>query len=330
MDMREIEAVCAVNAYRNYSEAAFHSSSSPSVISKQIARVEEELGIRIFERATKTAPVKLTPAGNDIIAHFKLIMNNYYQMISKVSAMKASMNESLTIGYQRHIGSFHERDILTNFSLDNPSVTLSYIARGTADLIQLLVNGTLSAAFISLMLGADELNTPYAELADPDFCITEIFTHTKLYVGLPEAHPLAHENVIRRENYPLLHNDTFLLPIEQKSENWSFQRNNIGNVLNNSGRMKMRFVDQSVPEVVLGLVERGYGVLPQACVVSRRIGNVYFVPLEDYGAPVITYFVYRRSSATPALLRLKQSVVSFAAVLQEQERINLAESENNL
>jgi len=45
MDIREIESICAVDIYHNYSNAAYHIASSPAVISKHVSKIEKELGI---------------------------------------------------------------------------------------------------------------------------------------------------------------------------------------------------------------------------------------------------------------------------------------------
>lgn len=67
MDINDLESVCAVDICHNYSEAAESIASSPAVISKHIAKVEKELGLRIFERASKSRPVELTPAGQELV-----------------------------------------------------------------------------------------------------------------------------------------------------------------------------------------------------------------------------------------------------------------------
>ncbi|MGI5892759.1 MAG: helix-turn-helix domain-containing protein, partial [Bacillota bacterium] len=54
MNIEELKAVLDACRFRNYAEAAQYASLSPSVISRYIAKVESELGIVIFERATKT------------------------------------------------------------------------------------------------------------------------------------------------------------------------------------------------------------------------------------------------------------------------------------
>ena len=110
MDIREIEAICAVTHYKNYSEAAYRISSSPSVISKQIARAEEELGLRIFERATKSAPVRLTKEGAELIGYLQEIMENYRLLRDKVAAFKVAGSRSVTVGLHRFLGHFHGPD----------------------------------------------------------------------------------------------------------------------------------------------------------------------------------------------------------------------------
>ena len=74
----------------NYSEAAESIASSPAVISKHIAKVEKELGLRIFERASKSRPVELTPAGQELITYFHSIVGLYKQMSTRSAARAAA------------------------------------------------------------------------------------------------------------------------------------------------------------------------------------------------------------------------------------------------
>lgn len=83
MDINDLESVCAVDICHNYSEAAESIASSPAVISKHIAKIEKELGLRIFERASKSRPVELTPAGKELITYFHSIVGLYKQMSTR-------------------------------------------------------------------------------------------------------------------------------------------------------------------------------------------------------------------------------------------------------
>ena len=63
MELDQVRHVLAVVKYRTFLEASFQLNRSQSSLSKSIRRLEEELGISIFERTTRR--VELTPAGHN-------------------------------------------------------------------------------------------------------------------------------------------------------------------------------------------------------------------------------------------------------------------------
>ena len=48
MNMKEIEVLSELVNYKSFSDAAFSLAYSPSVISKYVSNIEEELGVKIF------------------------------------------------------------------------------------------------------------------------------------------------------------------------------------------------------------------------------------------------------------------------------------------
>lgn len=312
MNIHEIESVCAVDTYKNYSEAAFRIASSPAVISKHVARVEEELGIQLFERATKTKAVALTPEGEKIIGFLRAMLNLYHRAVDTARELTTGSDETLTVGYAPFIGGFREEEILTRFSMENPHVTLIRRVAGSQELINMLVSGTIDAAMLPLMEGSDTWDSAYANLASGDILIDQILAHNTLSLGLPADHPLAGHREITKEDFPLLAGETFLFSCAQMGAQGEKERRNLSRLLGIDGVMHVRFVDYTEPTLALKLVEKGAGILPQACIVPRQVGNVVFVPLEGGNTATFMYFVHRRSTAGKALRALRACALQFA------------------
>ncbi len=114
----KLESVCAVVKYGNYSEAAYNIASSPSVISKHVAKVERELGIKIFDRgASKSRTGTLTKeGGQQIIGYLTLIVELWHNAHKKASELLMSETEKLAVGYISFIGNYRENEILARFS----------------------------------------------------------------------------------------------------------------------------------------------------------------------------------------------------------------------
>lgn len=316
MDINELESVCAVDTYRNYSEAAYEISSSPAVISKHVAKVEKELGIRLFERASKSRPVELTPAGAAVMGYLHSMLGLYRRAQEKALEMSRTRNVTIVVGYSPFIGNYHEPDMLAEFSIQNPDVTIKRRVLGVPELIATVASGTTDAVFLPLMEGSDMYDSEYAALADSDFIIDHILTYKVLTLGLPDGHPLAGCELITRDMFPLLRNDTFLFSCAQRTTHYADrQRGYIHELLGFTAPMKTRFVDYSEPTVALRLVESGAGILPQACIIPRRVGNVNFVPVEGQNVSTSLFYVQRKSTQSPELRRLRRCVHDYASRL---------------
>ena len=240
----------------NYSEAAESIASSPAVISKHIAKVEKELGLRIFERASKSRPVELTPAGQELITYFHSIVGLYKQMSTRSAELRREGGGSLVVGYCPFIGNFHEAEMLTQFSLENPEISVRRRALNAPELVRALLSGTVNAIFLPIMYGLGVDYSKYGELPASDFIVEELFQLNTLTLGIPDGHPLAQCERITQDMFPLLHDETFFFSCAQQDTPLSDrQRNQIYQLLGFKNDMKVRFVDFNEPTIALKLVE---------------------------------------------------------------------------
>jgi LysR family hydrogen peroxide-inducible transcriptional activator len=72
MNLRDLKYLIAVAEARHFGKAAERCFVSQPTLSGQIKKLEEELGVTLFERTNRS--VSVTPIGEEIVAHAKLIM----------------------------------------------------------------------------------------------------------------------------------------------------------------------------------------------------------------------------------------------------------------
>jgi DNA-binding transcriptional LysR family regulator len=84
MTFHQLEYFIAVAKYLNFSIAAEEVFSSQSTLSNQIKKLEDELGVFLFVRGSRS--VRLTPAGDDFLVHARRI-------VAEVSLSKENMEE---------------------------------------------------------------------------------------------------------------------------------------------------------------------------------------------------------------------------------------------
>jgi len=72
MNLRDLKYIIAVAESRHFGKAAERCFVSQPTLSGQIKKLEDQLGIAIFERTNRS--VEITPVGEEILAHARRIM----------------------------------------------------------------------------------------------------------------------------------------------------------------------------------------------------------------------------------------------------------------
>ena len=134
LELDQVRHVLAVVKYRTFLEASFQLNRSQSSLSKSIRRLEEELGISIFERTTRR--VELTPAGRDFVAYAEQMMVCYEGMLHAMEQHRSNGKRSLRVG-SIYFG-LHNRlaPLVANFSKLHPSMEIEIRESTTTPLLQ--------------------------------------------------------------------------------------------------------------------------------------------------------------------------------------------------
>lgn len=96
MTFVQLEYVVAVDSYRHFALAADHCFVTQPTLSMQIQKLEEELGIKIFDRSKQ--PVVPTEAGMEIIEQARKIISERNVMQEIVQQKKGLLTGELRIG----------------------------------------------------------------------------------------------------------------------------------------------------------------------------------------------------------------------------------------
>ena len=82
MTFEQLECFIAVVRYDTYFDAAETLNITQSALSKQIIRLEKELGVRLLERRHRTT--ELTEAGKAFYEEAQIIRDQYRRMLVRV------------------------------------------------------------------------------------------------------------------------------------------------------------------------------------------------------------------------------------------------------
>jgi len=149
---------------------------SPSAISRQIAKLEHELRVTIFDR--RAQGMALTPAGEMLLAKVEGMMRELARVKSHIAALQNLQAGTVDVYcFQTAIESF-VAPVLHQFHMRHPNVLFNVTASSTDETIEALTNGIAEIGLI--------LNPPVRDT----IARTELFRDRIVAVVAP-THPLA-------------------------------------------------------------------------------------------------------------------------------------------
>ena len=155
MTITQLQYILAVAEYKNFTFAAEKCFVTQPTLSMQIQKVEEELGIQIFDRTKK--PIQLTEIGQKIVNQAKNIVIEADRIQDIVDQQKGFIGGEFRLGIIPTITPTLLPMFLNNFIKKYPKVKLIIEELNTEDIIFKLKNGHLDAAIASTPLGEDKI-----------------------------------------------------------------------------------------------------------------------------------------------------------------------------
>ncbi len=155
MTITQLQYVLAVAEYKNFTLAAEKCFVTQPTLSMQIQKIEEELGIQIFDRTKK--PIQLTDIGVKIVNQAKNIVNEADRIQDIVQHQKGFIGGDFRIGIIPTIMPTLLPMFLNNFIKKYPKVNLIIEELNTDEIITKLNNGHLDAAIAATPLNEDKI-----------------------------------------------------------------------------------------------------------------------------------------------------------------------------
>lgn len=181
MTIRDLEYFVALAETRHFGQAADRCHVTQPTLSMQIAKLEGELGVKLFERDKRR--VALTEAGRQILTRAGTVIDGVHEIRDVARGLVDGLSGPLYLGVIPTVGPYLLPHLLPELREIYPDVKLYLREEKTDQLVEQLHHSALDAAILSL-----PLDTPDLECA--------VFFREELVAGLPEGHTLARKKRI--------------------------------------------------------------------------------------------------------------------------------------
>ena len=141
----EMEYVWQVYQEKSFSKAADRLCVSQPALSMAIRRLEDQLGMPIFDRSTR--PVSLTAAGEAYLDYIRQSQFLAEEMEQRMEDIRNVNTGTIRLGGSHYLNAYILPDMLTGFLKEYPNIQIELVEDSSAVLSQMLANRELDLTF---------------------------------------------------------------------------------------------------------------------------------------------------------------------------------------
>ncbi|MBL1419908.1 MAG: LysR family transcriptional regulator [Alphaproteobacteria bacterium] len=173
MNLRELEYLVAVAQFRHFGKAAAHCNVSQPALSIQLKKLEQELGVDLFERNNKR--VLITPMGVKITMRARMILQQAADLKQFAAGASDIFGGELKLGAFPTLAPYYLPLIVPKIMQELPDIKLLLVEDKTDILVDKLQKGEIDCAFMALPVEAENLD--YLHLFDDEFYVAVSANH---------------------------------------------------------------------------------------------------------------------------------------------------------
>ncbi len=193
MEIHQLRYFCAVAETGSFTRAAEREQVAQPSLSQQVIKLEEELGVRLFDRLGRT--VRLTDMGQIFLPRARVILNELKAAKEEVADKQFSPSGPVSVGVIPTIAPYFLPTRMNSFCRKYPDASITVFEDITARLMDRLRAGLIDLAIMALPVRGHDLE-----------CFP--LRTERLFAILPKDHKLSRKpSVLLRE----LRQEAFLL-----------------------------------------------------------------------------------------------------------------------
>jgi LysR family transcriptional regulator, hydrogen peroxide-inducible genes activator len=195
MNLKDLKYLLALAEYRHFGKAAKACSVSQPTLSIQLKKLEQALGVQLFERGQKR--VLITAAGLRIVEQAKHVLSAVHELEKLAKLANDPFSTELRLGLIPSLGPYLLPHILPIIKQQLPKLTLYLYEDKTETLLTKLNQGNLDAIILALPVLHKGMTVQ--TLFKEPFFLTMPASHSLHYAKELHLKDLNHDNLLLLE-----------------------------------------------------------------------------------------------------------------------------------
>lgn len=147
MTITQLEYVIAVDTYKSFGIAAEKCFVTQPTLSMQIQKLEEALGVLLFDRQKK--PIETTEIGQEIVEQARVVIKEHNKIKEIIKESKGKISGNIKVGIIPTVAPYLVPLFLLKFIEKYPDVTITILELTTANILESLKNGTIDCGILA-------------------------------------------------------------------------------------------------------------------------------------------------------------------------------------
>lgn len=279
MNFNQIHYFLTIEKTKSFSEAAFELYISQSSLSKQIKALEDELGIKLFQRNSNMRT--LTPEGRVFYRYASDVYARHFEMLNELEKLRIDRSNILRFGNIPIMPMYMNFNIgkeLARFQKEYPEdiVTLDSYETSQMELLKDISNGYADVGLVRLERIPDTSTFDVQLVTDDEIVLVCHKNHSASQLQIAGLHAI--------KDYTFFH-------LGSASELQQL----ITEAFGNEGiKIKLRG-DSLRPRIIMGLISEGEDIalIPRNIVDLKSFPDLVIIPLEK---PIYSHIALIRSN----------------------------------
>lgn len=307
MNMKEIEVLITIARSKSFSEAAYALNYSPSVISKYVSTVEDELGVILFTRSNRASSISLTKEGTILMPHFLSIHESCQRLRNDAAALQESSTRLLRISTGGQLCSPGMDEIIADFFHSNTDIRIEQTKLDFESQIHALYSEQQDGVFFLVQDGSDNAETLDRLIKDPKIESYLLVREHDMYLGISEEQSLGKQDAAPfsafcdytfafHSNKTILTKSGTMTPFVELSKKVGFE-------------LKPIYIDPRDTSAFYLATQMKIAI--PSLRGSFKYPGVKFVRIEDWESASSSYFLTLSANRSTALAQFKKNVQAF-------------------
>lgn len=268
MEIQQLYYYMELCKQKNFTEAGYACNMTQGALSKQIRKLENELGITLIRRNTRK--FELSKEGEIFLSYAKKMTGTYEEMLKNVQK-----NQEIKIGCMPVLAPYHFARLVADFRKEYPDIKLVIDERIASEIQE--NSDRYDFLILRENMMEDQKNFRFSQLYDDKLCAV-----------LYEKHPLYGRDRLQLKE---LKDDVFIFPERGSGSYEVFYKS-----CEKTGFEPKIAFEFPQANTIMSFVSEGVGVTITFSTVYReaKCAGVKMIPLEDELHSVISLF-YRKN-----------------------------------